>query len=249
MVARDHGSAYYSPEKGTMFDREVVEGLKERHESRVRDLQVNVSMQFDGLKRFAQDIWRAQKFEDLVFGRVVFPISLINGYLKTAKLPHAIKNLNLVAMPSGKLELSLEHIRFGPIIIDIEVVDIIINSEQCVLRYHVMGWEMPKANWFIRNLVKMGLFTAGIDLGFINKTVPLVHISRSQDDNFMEIDDTYDIDITKAIQHGLHDFKVSLDMIHLIDWGVNERFLGLQLSISAEKLVAYLKQRMPNLFD
>ena len=59
----------------------------------------------------------------------------------------------------------------------------------------------------------------------------------------------YRIDCTDTLQSLLNENEISLDMVRLLGWEIFEGILQLQISINTERLSAYLKRRMPILFD
>ena len=239
----NENSSIYNPERGTMFDSGVVEALHERHELRVRDVQQKVSAQFDGLKRFSRDLWKVQRFEDLIFGRVVIPFDVVNTYVQELQFPKVIDNVKIGGLATGELLVTINHKKHGCIFLNIAVHEILIEKKSVKLGVCLKSWEMPDASWFVRNMIKIGLMMTGLEIAALNKAIPSVEFKKGT------LDNEYEIDLTNVVQVGLKDYELSMDMIRLLDWGINDKSIGLQLSINAEKLVNYLKKRMPILFD
>ena len=77
----------------------------------------------------------------------------------------------------------------------------------------------------------------------LNNAMPLVQFKKGS------LENEYEIDLTGIVKKTLDDHQLSMSMIRLIDWGVNDNVLGLQVSIKAQELTEYLKKRMPILFD
>ncbi len=242
-MAENDNSSIYNPDKGTMFDAGVVEELHQRHELRVRDVQNQVSMQFDGLKRFARDLWKVQRFEDLIFGRVVVPIEIINTYLQEMKFPKSIKNVTLASVASGDIIVTITHAKYGRVILDLVVHQIIIDKDSMRIRLFLKEYEMPDTSWLIRNLIKLGIIFTGLEINALNAALPMISFKRGK------LDNEYEVDLSGILKSTLDDYDLSMSMIRLIDWGVNDNVFGLQIAINAEKLINYLKKRMPILFD
>ena len=97
---------YYNPKNSTMFDSNVVDGIHKRYELRVKDAQSQVSMQFESLKKLGQDLWRAQRFEDMVFGRFFIPTDLINSYVKDIRIPNVLNGLQVSTDRFNKIRLA-----------------------------------------------------------------------------------------------------------------------------------------------
>lgn len=242
-MEENENSSIYNPEKGTMFDSGVVEALHERHELRVKDVQSKVSVQFDGLKRFARDVWKVQRFEDLIFGRVVLPFEVLNTYIQELKYPKVIDNVKVGGLATGEMLVTINHKKHGCIFLNIVVHEILIEKSFVKVKVVLKGWEMPDASWFVRNMVKIGMMMTGLEIAALNKAIPSVTFKKGS------IENEYEIDLTDLVQKALDDYELSMNMVRLIDWGINEKSIGLQLSLSSEKLVSYLKKRMPILFD
>ena len=100
---------YYNPKNSTMFDSNVVDGIHKRYELRVKDAQSQVSMQFESLKKLGQDLWRAQRFEDMVFGRFVVPTELVNEYVSDIKIPKVLNSLQVSTSSINKIRNSVNN--------------------------------------------------------------------------------------------------------------------------------------------
>lgn len=242
-MSENDSSSYFNSNTGAMYDRGVIEGLHQRHELRVRDVQEQVSVQFDGLKRFAHDLWKAQRFEDLIFGRVVFPVDLINQYLKEMKLPKNIEDVKISTLVSGDVILHLKHKKYGKVILNLVISEIIVDKDSMRFKVLLKDYSLPDASWLVRNLIKLGLLFTGLEITALNSSLPMVSFKKGN------LKNEYEVDISGIVKRTLDDYDLSMSMIRLIDWGVTENVLGVQMAINAEKLTAYLKKRMPILFD
>ena len=242
-MAEHDSNSYFNPSRGTMYDSQIVEALHDRQELRIRDVQSKVSMQFDGLKRFAHDLWKVQRFEDLIFGRIVVPIDLINVYLKELTLPKKINGVRLATLASGDVIVTVDHKKYGNIILNVVLHEIAVNKDSMKIKLFLKSYEMPDVSWIMRNIIKLGLVFTGLEINALNNAMPLVQFKKGS------LENEYEIDLTGIVKKTLDDNQLSMSMIRLIDWGVNDNVLGLQVSIKAQELTEYLKKRMPILFD
>ncbi len=235
---------YYNPNNGTMFDSNVVDGIHQRYELRVKDAQSQVSAEFSDLKKLGKEIWKAQRFEDMVFGRFVVPTELVNEYVSDIKIPKVLNSLQVSTSSINKIKLVAEHVKLGKIILDLSVREIILNRDTFKLAFMLNSWEMPDTSWFIRNMIKIGMMVTGLEISAINKAIPGINVSKSEFNS-----KEYIVDLTPAIKNTIKEKDLSLDMIRLLDWSVDETATHLQISIKSEQLARYLKKRMPILFD
>ncbi len=238
-----NGNTNYEEGQNVMYDPAVIQEIHNRHELRVRDVQNEVSSKFLDLKCFARDLWKAQKFENIIFGRVKLPLELINRSMGKFKLPKSIKNAEIATTPSSDLLISFVHNRFGRVIITASLNEILFGKEKAAVRIVLKKWEMPETSWFVRNMVKLGLLKTGLEISALNHVMPALKFSRGANDN------EYEVDFTDVMQSLLNESEISLDMIRLLNWEILDQNLLVQISINTEKMVAYLKRRMPVLFD
>lgn len=226
----------------TMFDRDIVEGIQQRHELRVRDVQSKVSVQFDGLKRFGRDLWKVQVFEELIFGKVHVPYDLLNTYITEMKLPKFIKSVKITGNNAGDIFINICHNKHGLVRLTVDLKDVIITDNYCCLKFALKNWEMPDVSWFVRKLVQVGFMMTGLEISALNKALPLVSFKKDEEGNYI-------LDFTNIIKDNLDERKLTSDILRIINWDVMEDRLALQISLSSEKLIKYLKRKMPILFD
>ncbi len=242
MDNNENGS-YNVNSAGMMFDPAVIQEIHKRHEIRVRDVQDKVSTQFEDLKCLGRALWKAQKFEDLIFGRLKIPFELLNNYIKTLKTSAFMSDLVLGASPSGDLMVSFRNSRLGLVLLTLGINDIIFGKKYAGVTVVLKSWELPEASWLTRNLIKLGIMKTGLDTGFLNQHLGSVKFHKGKARN------EYRIDCTDTLQSLLNENEISLDMVRLLGWEIFEGILQLQISINTERLSAYLKRRMPILFD
>jgi hypothetical protein len=227
-----------------MFDSNIVAGIHDRKESRIRDLQTQVSVKFNGLKRFAHDLWRVQKIEDLIFGRVRLPYVLINNYLQYIQLPEEIESLNFDGEEVGYYFIRLKHKKYGKILIKFKLQEILLNKDDLKVRVNLENWEMPGASWFTRNMIKVGLLLSNKEVDILNRYCSILNFEKDENNSKQ-----YIINFTNVIKEALDENYLSMTMVRLINWTPLDNNLMLQISISSEKLMKYLKNKMPILFD
>jgi hypothetical protein len=235
---------YYNPKNSTMFDSNVVDGIHKRYELRVKDAQSQVSMQFESLKKLGQDLWRAQRFEDMVFGRFFIPTDLINSYVKDIRIPNVLNGLQVSTDRFNKIRLVADHVKLKNIIVDLTLREIILNRDNFKLVVSLNSLEMPKVPWYIRGMIRVGMKVTGLEISALNKALPNVKVSKSEKNP-----DEYIVDLTPFIKKTLNEKDLDLDMIRIRDWNVDDAAANFQISIRSEKLAWYLKKRMPILFD
>ncbi|WP_294496336.1 hypothetical protein [uncultured Ruminobacter sp.] len=235
---------YYNPNNGTMFDSSVVDGIHKRYELRVKDAQSQVSAEFSDLKKLGKEIWRAQRFEDMVFGRFVIPTDLVNEYVSDIRIPKVLDSLQVATSSINRLKLTANHVKLGRIILNLSISDIIVNKDNFKLAFVLNSWEMPDTSWLIRNMIRIGMMVTGLEISAINRAIPEINVTKSEF-NAKE----YIVDLSPAIKNTIREQDLSFDMIRLLDWTVDESAAHLQISIKSEQLARYLKKRMPILFD
>ncbi len=235
---------YYNPDKGTMFDSNVVDGIHRRYELRVNDAQSQVSVEFGDLKRLGRDLLKAQRFEDVVFGRFLVPCDLINDYLSKIKMQGVIGGVSVKTTSFNKVKLTVGHVKYGRVVLNLSVCDIVLNKNALKLVVYLDSMDMPETSWFVRNMIRVGLKTTGLEITALNKSIPALRLSKSPA-NPKE----YEVDLTDGIRNTLNERNLSLEMVRLLNWSVDSDGVRLQMSINSGLLAKYLKKKMPILFD
>lgn len=226
-----------------MFDAEVVQAIQASHELRVRNAQDKVSSQYSELKRLIKDLWKCQRFEDFIFGRFYIPYSLVNTYIQDIEFPKFVENVQLDSLPNGDILVNIKTTKHGRVQFVFGICDIIVGNGDVKSRIKLKSWKMLDSGWLVRGLVKLGFMT-GVDVATLNKVCSPIKFSKVPDAN-----DEYIVDFSEVVKNVLNENHLSMDIVRLINWISQDDKLTLQISISSEKLVDYLKSRMPILFD
>ena len=118
------------------------------------------------------------------------------------------------------------------------------NKEDLKVRVNLENWEMPDASWFTRNMIKVGLLLSNKEVDILNRYCSILSFEKDENNSKQ-----YIINFTNVIKEALDENYLSMTMVRLINWTPLDNNLMLQISISSEKLVKYLKNKMPILFD
>ncbi|MGN1393276.1 MAG: hypothetical protein ACI4V7_04355 [Succinivibrionaceae bacterium] len=234
---------YRSDEKSAMFDTEVIDGIHKRQELRLREQQYKVKIQYEGLKKLGKALWNAQSFEELVFGKFYIPFEILNEYIKNLRLPREISKFSIEGMENDSFKVFFNHSKYGIIVFYLSLTDVILGQNKSALKIHLDSWDLPKASWFTKQLFKIGLLFKGVDISDFNSALPMFKIEKVGNDN------DYILDFSKIVKDGLDENYLNTDLIRIHDWRIYGDKLALQISLSSEKLMKYLKRKMPILFE
>ncbi len=235
--------AFINPNSNTMFDSSVVEGIHKRHELRVLDVQNKVSEEFEPFKQFSKEFWKIQKFEDVVFGKFVLPFALLNQGIARTKLPSKINDFRVYGSASGELIVAINHARKGNILLNFKLEKVLIHANSFKLKVELTKFELLDCSWLMRNMIKMGLKFRNLEFQRLCKRITFMKVIKDEGEN------AYIIDLSDAIIGMLNDHNIDMEMIRLRTCTILKDSIKLEASIATQKLVTYLKAKMPNLFD